>query len=256
MLSRKIALVVGYEGTRYHGFQIQGDVPTIQGEIERALSRLTGERIRIASASRTDVGVHAKGQVVAFGTNSNLPLKTLVRALNHYLAQDIAVSKAFRVSDDFDARRDALSREYCYCLLNSPTPCPLLRRSTYFVPRPLDIEAMNEACQVLLGSHDFAPFASSLDGRRSTVRIVYRAEVVREGDVVTFHMVANSFLPHQVRNTMGALLKMGLGKSDVETFCQIAGSKTPGVAGPALPPHGLCLMKVNYPHNGALDEDL
>ena len=247
MDAKKIALIVEYEGTRYHGFQMQAGLPTIQGEIERALGRLTGERIRIACASRTDQGVHAKGQVVGFYTTSALPLETFVRALNHYLPQDIAVSKAFRVAQDFDVRRDALSREYCYYLLNSSTPSPLLRRSAYFVPKPLDIEAMNEACRDILGKHDFAPFASSLDGRRNTVRTVFRAEVARESDLVTFSMVANSFLPHQVRNTIGALVKVGLGKSDVETFHQIARSKSPALAGPALPPHALFLMKVNYP---------
>jgi tRNA pseudouridine38-40 synthase len=118
----------------------------------------------------------------------------------------------------------------------------------------LDVEAMNRACQSLIGTKDFAPFASSVNGGKSTVRSVYRAEVVTEGSLVTFHMVANSFLPHQVRKTIGALLKVGLGKDDVETFCQIAHPKLPGVAGPALPPQGLCLMKVNY--DGALDENL
>jgi tRNA pseudouridine38-40 synthase len=253
---RKIALVVEYEGTRYHGFQIQDNVSTVQGELERALNRLTGERIRIASASRTDVGVHARGQVVTFGTGSGLPLPAFVRALNHYLPPDIAVSRALVVRPDFDARRDALSREYCYYLLNTSTPSPLLRRSAYFVPVPLDVAAMNQAGKALIGTHDFAPFSGSIDGGRSTVRTMYRAEAVREGHVVTFHMVANSFLPHQVRNTTGALLKVGLGKSDVESFRQIASSKLPGVAGPALPSRGLCLIKVNYPDDGAFDENL
>ncbi len=244
---RKIALIMEYEGTRYHGFQIQTNVPTIQGEIERALMKITGQRIRIASASRTDEGVHAKGQVVSFRTDSPLLPEIFLRALNHYLPEDIAVREAFWVKDDFDARRDALSREYCYYLLNRATLSPLLRRSAYFVPRPLDIEAMNDACQALLGTHDFLPFASSLDGRKNTVRTVYRAEVARDGDLVTFYMVANSFLPHQVRNTTGALMKVGLGKSDVAAFREILRSRKTSTAGPALPPHGLCLLKVNYP---------
>ena len=253
---RKIVLVVEYEGTRYHGCQFQNNAPTIQGEIERALSRLTGEKIRIACASRTDAGVHARGQVVGFHTKSNLSLDTFVRALNHYLPQDIAVRKAFPVGDDFDVRRNAYSREYCYSLLNSSTPSPLLRRSAYFVPKLLDVAAMNEACKALIGTHDFAPFASSINGRKNTVRTVYRAEATREDGLVAFHMVANSFLPHQVRNTIGALVKVGLGKSDVQSFSQIARSKTPALASPALPAHGLCLIKVNYPDDGACNEDL
>jgi len=253
---RKIALVVEYEGTRYHGSQIQDNLPTIQGEIERALTRLTGEGLRVAFASRTDAGVHARGQVAAFCTGSSLPLQTFVRALNHYLPQDIAVGRALRVCVDFDVRRDALSREYCYHLLNTDTRSPLLRRSAYFAPMPLDVEAMNRACRALIGTKDFAPFAGSINGGKSTVRTVYQAEVVAEGHLVTLHMVANSFLPHQVRNTVGALLRVGLGKSDVEMFHQVARSKLPSVAGPALPPQGLCLVRVNYPDDGVFDENV
>jgi len=247
METTKIALIIEYDGTRYHGFQIQANAPTVQGDIERALMKVTGERIRLSCASRTDQGVHAKGQVVAFRTTSSLSPETFTRALNHYLPEDIAVREAFWVRDGFDARRDAISREYCYHLLNSATPSPLLRRSANFIPRPLDIEMMNDACRALLGTHDFAPFASSLNGRKNTVRTVYRAEVLRQDDLVTFHMVANSFLPHQVRNTTGALVKVGLGKSDVAAFHDILRSEKPSVAGPAMHPHGLCLLKVNYP---------
>ena len=243
----KIVLILEYDGTRYHGFQIQKGLPTIQEEMERALGRLTGERIRIACASRTDVGVHARGQVVGFVTASALPPETFVRALNHYLPPDIAVREAFTARSDFDVRREAVSREYCYRLLNRPTPSPLLRSGAHFVPRPLDIEAMNDACRILVGTHDFAPFSGSLNGRRNTVRTVYRAQVVMEGELVDFHIEANSFLPHQVRNTIGALVKVGVGKEDVETFRQIARCGRLGVAGPALPPHGLYLLRVNYP---------
>ena len=243
----KIALTVEYEGTRYHGFQIQARVPTIQGELERALRIVTGEEIRTSYAGRTDQGVHAQGQVVAFRTDSQLPPETLTRALNHYLPEDIAIRGASVVNDDFDPRRDALSREYCYYIWNSSTPSPLRRRSAYFVPRHLEIVMMNEACQAILGTHDFAPFASSLNGRKNTVRSVYRATVVREGDLVSCNMVANSFLPHQVRRTIGALLKVGLRKSDVSDFHDILRSKRPAIAGPTLPPHGLYLLKVNYP---------
>jgi tRNA pseudouridine38-40 synthase len=242
-----IALIVEYEGTRYHGSQIQPIVPTIQGELERALMAATGEEIRTSYAGRTDQGVHAKGQVVAFHTDSPLPPNTIARALNYYLPDDIAIRNYYMVNDNFDPRRDALSREYCYCIWNSRSPSPLLRRSTFFIPRPLDMAAMNKACQAILGTHDFAPFASYLNGNRKTIRTIYQAMVTREGDLVSFHVVANSFLPHQVRNTIGALVKVGLGKSDMATFYEIFKSKKPATAGPTLPPHGLCLLKVNYP---------
>lgn len=241
-----IALVVEYEGTRYHGSQIQPIVPTIQGELERALMAVTGEEIRTSYAGRTDQGVHAKGQVVAFHTDSSLPPNTIAHALNYYLPDDIAVRNSYKVNDDFDPRRDALSREYCYYIWNSQSPSPLLRRHAFFIPRPLDIAAMNEACQAILGTHDFAPFASCINGDRNTIRTVYQATVTSEGDLVSFHVIANSFLSHQIRNTTGALVKVGLGKSDVVTFYNILKSKKPAIAGPTLPPHGLCLLKVNY----------
>jgi tRNA pseudouridine38-40 synthase len=253
---RKIALVVEYEGTRYHGSQIQDGVPTIQGEIESALNRLTGEKIRVALASRTDAGVHAKGQVAAFGTESRLPLPTITRALNFYLPEDIAVRRAAVVGEDFDPRRHALSREYSYLLWNDGARTPLLRRHACFVPTPLDIEAMNVACQSLIGTQDFTPFVGSVEPGKSTVRTVHCAEVQKKGHQVTFRMVANAFLPHQMRNTVGALLKVGLGKYDVATFRQIANSKVLGAAGPALPPWGLYLTRINYPDNGVWNENL
>lgn len=245
----KIALIMEYEGTRYHGSQIQKRVPTIQGELERALAMVTGEKIRTSYAGRTDHGVHAKGQVAAFRTDSSLSPKTIARALNHYLPDDIAIRDAFAVDDNFDPRKDALSREYCYYIWNSATPSPLMRRSAYFVPQPLEVAAMNEACQALIGTHDFAPFSSSVNGLKNTVRTMYKAEVARDGDLVSCHMVANAFLPHQVRHTMGALVKVGLGKGEVAAFREILRSKKPATAGPALPPHGLCLLKVNYPRD-------
>jgi tRNA pseudouridine38-40 synthase len=145
---------------------------------------------------------------------------------------------------DFDVRRDALSREYHYYILNRFTRSPLMQGFVHFVSQPLDIEAMNRACQILIGEHDFAPFSSPTG--KQTVRTVYKAEVGKKGDLVIFYMVANSFLPHQVRNTMGGLIKVGLGKIKPETFWELANSKQAGVVGPAAPGHGLCLVKINY----------
>lgn len=237
-------LIVEYDGTRYHGSQFQENGCTIQGEIERALYKLMGEKTRIAAASRTDAGVHAKGQVVSFDTQSSLPLETYVRALNHYMPRDIAVSVAYEVKGNFDVRRDALRRAYRYHILNRATRSPLTDKYAYLVTRSLDIDAMNRACQALVGEHDFAPFSSRIEG--STVRTVYRAEVSRQKSMVMFDMEASSFLLHQVRNTVGGLVNVGLGKIEVETFRELAYSGQSGVIGPTAPAHGLCLMKVNY----------
>jgi tRNA pseudouridine38-40 synthase len=246
-VATKIILIIEYEGTRYHGFQVQAKLPTIQGEMERALGKLTGQRRRVMAASRTDAGVHARGQVVSFRTGSHLPVLTFVSGLNHYLPGDIAVKAAYRVGSSVNLRRDAVSREYRYCILNSPTRSPIRRQFAYCVPGELNIETMNEACRVLVGEHDFASFASQMDvGRKGTVRNVYRARVEREEELVVFNMVANSFLPHQVRNTVGVLLKVGLGRMNIGEVLGIMEARKPGLAGPTVPACGLCLERVNY----------
>jgi len=243
----RVALVLEYDGTRYYGSQRQSNVPTIQGELEEAIEKITGEHVRTVFAGRTDQGVHAKGQVAAFETDSSLTLENITKALNFYLSEDIAVKEAHKVRDDFDPRRDALSREYCYYIWNEPTRSPLRRRDALLVRRPLEVDVMNEACKVLEGTHDFAPFASALEGRINTTRTVYRASTYREGSMVSCHIEANAFLSHQMRMTVGALLKVGLKLSDVSAFRKIFESGKPATAGPAVPPHGLFLMKVNYP---------
>ncbi len=243
----KVVLIVEYEGTHYHGFQLQANLPTIQGEVEKALWKLTGERIRVISASRTDTGVHAKGQVVSFRTDSLLSPQTFVKGLNYYLPRDIAVRAAYKVEDSFNVRRDALSREYSYYILNSLTRSPIREDFAYLVTGHLDIEAMNRACQLLIGERDLASFATCIGGRiKSTVRTVYKAEMEREGELVAFNIVANSFLPHQVRNTVGVLLRVGLGKMTVDELHNITEAKTPGLAGPTAPACGLYLMRINY----------
>ena len=249
MVLTKIVLIVEYDGTGYHGFQLQANMPTIQGELEKALWRLTQERIRVTAASRTDAGVHAKGQVVSFRIKSSLPLQTFIKGLNYYLPQDIAVKAAYRVGESFNVRRSALSREYNYYILNSLTQSPIRRGFSYLVAGHLDIEAMNEACQALIGEHDFASFASCIGVKiKNTLRTVYRAEFQKNGELVIFNMVANSFLPHQVRNTIGTLIRVGLGKMTIDEFCSIIEVKKPGLAGPTVPAHGLCLMRINYPY--------
>ena len=255
----KIVLIMEYEGTRYHGFQLQANLPTIQGETEKALWKLTGEKGRVMAASRTDAGVHAKGQVASFTTRSPLPTLTFVKGLNYYLPKDIAVKAAYRVENSFNVRRDAISREYNYYILNSLTRSPLMQGFSYRVSRQLDIEAMNRACQALIGEHDFASFATCIGaGVKHTIRSVYQAGMKKEGELAIFTMVANSFLPHQVRNTVGTLIKVGLGKMSVDEFHGIIEAKKPGVAGPTAPACGLCLMRVNYsrPFEGDVNENL
>ncbi len=250
----RIILIIEYDGTNYHGSQSQINPPTVQGEIEKALKKLTGERIRIKIAGRTDAGVHARGQVIGFDTKAKLPLKSFIDGLNYYLPPDIAVKEAYKAEKDFDVRRRAVSREYRYYILNSPTRSPLKQRFSWRVAGKLDTKAMQQACQALRGRHDFASFISSAETARQkrTVRDVFKAEITRDGDMVIFDISANSFLPHQVRNMIGSLIKVAQGKMTVDEFKNMVQAKTPGLAGPTAPADGLCLMRVNYsiPFNG------
>jgi tRNA pseudouridine38-40 synthase len=216
--SSKFVLLIEYDGTRYYGFQWQVGLPTIQNELEEAIRRFGGRSSRVIAASRTDTGVHAKGQVVSFWAKSTIDTMSMVRALNYYLPEDIAVKAAYRAADDFNVRRDALSREYRYYISGGNTRSPFSRRYALFMHKMPDVQVMNEACQLIKGEHDFASFASSLDGNKSTVRNVYEAGVERKGDFIVFRIIANSFLPHQVRSTVGLLVRLGLGKRGISVI--------------------------------------
>jgi tRNA pseudouridine38-40 synthase len=244
----KIVLVLEYEGTNYCGFQFQENGTTVQSEVEKAVLQLTGESLRVVCASRTDAGVHAKGQVACFRTGSRHSEETFLKGLNNYLPQDIAVKAAYKVDESFNIQMDAISREYRYYIFNSPARSPLWRKYSYQVVGKLDLEAMNEAAQSLIGEHDFSSFVTCFDESvKSTVRTVHQAHLERKGDLVVFEIVARSFLRHQVRNTIGTLIRIGTGKITIEDFQGIMEAKKPGLAGPTTPAHGLFLMRVNYP---------
>jgi tRNA pseudouridine38-40 synthase len=245
----KIVLIMEYDGTEYYGFQLQAnrpEQPTIQSELEKAIYKLTGEALRVLAASRTDTGVHAEEQVVSFRTHSKLHTDTFVSGLNHYLPEDIAIKSAYKADDLFNVRTNAVSREYRYLIINRATRPAVKRHYVYHVPQQLDAAAMDKASQQLVGEHDFAAFTGTLGNRIKTVRRVSRAEVKRNGDMVVFDMTANSFLPHQIRNTVGSLILVGTGKIKVEDFYAMMEAKKPASAGPRAPAHGLFLMKVNY----------
>ena len=245
----RIILVVEYDGTDYHGSQYQANAPTVQAEIEKALKMLTGEKTRIKMASRTDAGVHARGQVVAFDTAAALSPHEFVDGLNHFLPDDIAVKEAHRAAADFNVRRMATSREYRYYIFNSPARSPLRQKHACRVEGELNLENMNCACRALIGRHDFASFVASEETARAknTVRDVFKAEAARDGEMIVFTMAASSFLPHQVRNTVGALIRVGQGRMTVEEFYDLVAAGTPGLAGPTAPAAGLCLERVDYP---------
>jgi len=242
-----MSLIVEYEGSRYHGFQYQADAPSIQEELEKAIARLTNESPRVKGAGRTDAGVHATGQVVAFDTDADYGPETFIGALNHFLPDDIAVKAAFRVGSDFDPRRMALSRRYRYTFYCRATPSPLNRSTAYHVGDQLDVPRMRRAARHLVGVHDFARFCGPMNrAGASTVREVFEARLNLGEDLLRFDVEGNAFLPHQVRRMAGALVAVGRGRltpDDVKALVD----KGPGEAvADTLPPHGLCLMKVAY----------
>ena len=246
---RKIILVVEYNGERYFGFQWQKDQPTIQDELEKAILKLAGEERRVIAACRTDTGVHARGQVVSFRTGSELPVKAFVSGLNHYLPRDISVLMAGAVSARFNVMKDAVSREYRYMILNRRSRASLGNDMYYHVTAELDAGKMDLASKLLIGEHDFASFVTDWDREESTVRTIYDAGVEREGDEIAFHVRAKSYLTHQVRNMVGSLVRVGMGKIGIEEFRNILGMKKLSLAGPTAPAQGLCLMKVIYADN-------
>ncbi len=242
---RRLAVKIEYDGTRYNGFQWQRGLPTIQGELEVALMKLTGEHRRVIGASRTDAGVHAREQVVVFTSASSLSLQSMAAGMNSYLPEDIVVTAATEVGEGFRLRGGARSREYRYTILNRPTPSPFLRRSAFWIRKPLAIEAMQQAASFLPKVRDFAPFTIA-GGPFPSQRNLYRAQVDKQGEMVYLDMEADAFLPQQVRRTAGAIIQVGLGRMSGDAFQRLASSQEYGLAGPVVPAHGLCLMKVNY----------
>ena len=236
-----------YQGTNYSGFQLQLNQPTIQGALEEALGRFTGEGIRIRGASRTDSGAHALGQVVDFLTHSRHPAERFPAALNFFLADDIRVLWAVPVPEGFHSRRSALGRVYQYRILARSEPSALLRYTHLWERAPLDAALMAEAGRALTGTHDFRAIAPSHPKDRSAVRTVSRWEVREDADTVVIECEANGFLKQQIRKANGILLEIGKGKRQVELMQQVLDGTESGSDTPVLPARGLCLMEVKYP---------
>ena len=226
---------------------MQLNQPTIQGALEEALKRFTGESIRIRGASRTDSGAHAQGQVVDFLTSSRHSAERFPLALNFFLADDIRVLWAAPVADGFHSRRSALSRVYQYRILAREEPSALLRHIHQWERAPLDTERMAEAARALTGTHDFRVIVPSHPKNRSAVRTVSRWEVGQDADTVVIECEANGFLKQQIRKVNGILLEIGKGKQPVELMRQTLEGTDDVPDIPVLPARGLCLMEVKYP---------
>ena len=243
---RRFKLTLEYDGTAYHGWQIQPGLPTIQGTLESCLGRFAGRPVAVRGAGRTDAGVHALGQVASFSAALRLEPAALRRALNASLPRDIAVRQAEEAGADFDARFSARSKTYRYTLLRRDTPSALAARTTLFVPIALECSAMAAATRSVVGTHDFSAFRAGTCAARSPVRTVLAAEWRHEGEFWHFEVTANGFLQHMVRILVGTLLEVGRGRQRPDAMAAILTSRDRRRAGKTVPPHGLCLVEVHY----------
>jgi tRNA pseudouridine38-40 synthase len=242
----RFAATVTYDGTALAGSQIQPGKRTAQGELERAAAALFGVATRVEMAGRTDAGVHAIGQVAAFSAVTRLDAATVGRALNAHLPADVAVRAVRPVPGAFDPRRWARRRTYRYTIWNARERSPLHRRVAWHVEGELDLAAMDLAAGALAGRRDFIACSGRLEEGRTSVRSVFRAGWRREGDILQFDIEADAFLPQMVRRLTGALVRVGRGSLTEEEFVRLVAQAEQGTVGPTAPPHGLCLLRIEY----------
>ncbi|HME43674.1 MAG TPA: tRNA pseudouridine(38-40) synthase TruA [Syntrophorhabdales bacterium] len=243
---RNISLVLAYDGTNYHGWQMQPGVVTIEQKVREALQKILDHETKVYAGARTDSGVHAMGQVINFFTEKGIELQNLSRGLNSILPHDIRVMDASDVDEGFHARYSARSKTYVYCILNQLYNSPFLIRYVLHWPHSLDIGAMKEAVSWLIGEHDFSAFKKKNEFYKNPVREVKRAKVVKRAGMIYVILEATGFLRYMVRTITGTLLLTGQGKINHGNFKEILASKERERAGETLPPHGLFLKKITY----------
>lgn len=248
---KRIKLVVAYDGTDYCGWQIQPNGVTVEEKLNQAISRLTGEKITVIGASRTDSGVHAMGNVAVFDTESSIPPNRMSYALNQRLPDDIVVVSSEEVPLDWHPRYQTVTKTYEYRILNAQIPDPIRRRTTYFVSYQLDIEAMKEAANYLKGEHDFASFCNVRTNVEDTVRTIYDLDIFREKDEVILRVSGNGFLYNMVRIIVGTLLRVGRGFYEPDEIKEMLSAKNRKTAGVTAPPQGLRLLEIRYPETEA-----
>lgn len=239
-------LIIEYDGTNYAGWQIQKGQRTIQEILEQTIYRITGERVHVQGASRTDSGVHAMGQVANFKTRSKIPATKLRLALNALLPPDIAVRRVREVPAEFNAQFDACWKTYRYTILNDRVRSALTRAFCHHVPCPLDIRAMRRAARYLVGRHDFQAFRAEGWRPKDTMRTIKRLTITKDGRYIHITVVGDGFLYNMVRTIVGTLIQIGRGKRTPEDMKRILLSRDRKQAGPTAPAKGLCLMRVQY----------
>ena len=243
---RNLRLDICYDGTRYKGFQrLSATENTIQGKLEKTLSRLLGEDIEVSGSGRTDAGTHAVGQVVSFHCESKMPCEEILVGLRTYLPEDIGVYSCKNASERFHARLNAKMKTYRYRLWNSEEPCVFDRKYVYIDPASVDLERMRKAAKVYIGTHDFSAFCGNKNMKKSTVRAIQSFTIDHVGNEIVFTVKGNGFLQHMVRIMVGTLLEVGRGEREPDSILALYGGVRAD-AGPAVPACGLCLMEVSY----------
>ena len=242
------ALIVEYNGKDYCGWQKQKHCPTIQETLEKVLSKISNQSIHTVCAGRTDSGVHATGQVISFKTNTNRPLKAWILGANALLPADIKVVTAYFVEKNFNARLSAEYRRYNYLIYQRKISSAFFSSSSAWLPYVLDLDIMNEASQYLLGEQDFSAFRSSECQSRSTYRNIHHAFFKKNGDYIVFDIKANSFLHHMVRNIVGTLVEVGVGRKKAAWVANLLRKENNDKIGKKMPSKGLYLVDVGYPN--------
>ena len=243
---KRVMLTVAYDGTNYHGWQLQPNVITIESVLNEALSSLFCEDIRVIGASRTDTGVHALGNIAVFDTEARMPAEKVSYALNQRLPEDIRIQSSVEVLPDFHPRHQNSKKTYEYRILNSAFPMPVYRLYTHFTYVPLDIERMKRAAEYLKGEHDFKSFCSANTVAETTVRTIYDLSVEKSGSIITIRVTGSGFLYNMVRIIAGTLMEAGRGSLAPEKMPDIINALDRSKSGPTAPACGLTLVKYEY----------
>lgn len=244
---KRIRLIVAYDGTNYCGWQVQPNGETIEGVLNRTLSELLGENIKVTGASRTDSGVHSMGNVAVFDTESRIPPEKIAYALNRYLPADIAVQDSREVALDFHPRHCDSRKTYEYRILNRTFPLPTRRLDTFFFYRPLNLEKMRQAASYLEGEHDFKSFCSAHAAVETTVRFVESVKIEKDDmDVVTIRVTGRGFLYNMVRIIAGTLIQVGIGSIEPHQMKEILNACDRSAAGPTAPACGLTMIGIEF----------
>lgn len=243
---KRVKLTVAYDGTKYSGWQAQKNAVTIEGILNKALTKLTGEEIAVIGASRTDAGVHALGNVAVFDTKSTIPGERFMYVLNQKMPEDIVIVASEEVAADWHPRHQNTWKTYEYHIFNSKIPNPVKRLYAYFVSFDLDVDLMREGAKYLIGEHDFVGFCSVKTNAKTTVRTISDIEVLQNGEDITIRVTGNGFLYNMVRIIAGVLIRVGRGYYPPEKVRALLENGERTGEAVTAPPQGLCLMEIRY----------